>query len=154
MENRISKISQNRNHLKRLTNRDTMHWVVFSITLQYVLGTFESNCLQDTLDEYCRNLGTNDSVHIVGEHSNCEDARFARFDGLKWRCYTQVKSSSESNSCVSSNGDLTKCQDPDETSGFCTRNRILKNIIDNGCQGNSRGIPLFNLGTHSYLFLL
>ena len=97
----------------------------------------ESNCLQDKLDTYCRNLGADDLVDIVGEHSNCNENRFARFDGEKWRCYAKLKSQDESSieSCVSAHGSLIKCQEPDPDFGYCTRNQIIQNMIAFGCEG-------------------
>ena len=87
-----------------------------SIDNAYPVPNAESNCLQDKLDQYCRNLGTDDPVDIVGENANCNDVRFARFDGLKWRCYQQLRTDAESimNSCISPGGRLVQCQDPDD----------------------------------------
>merc|ERR1719402_1530409 len=65
--------------------------------------------LQNHLDTWCKNLGTDDDVVINGEHAACNDNRFARHDGQVWACWTDVVSDTNSYSCVSDDKRMVKC---------------------------------------------
>ena len=87
--------------------------------------------LQNQLDTWCQNLGTDDNVVIPGEHADCNDRRFARHDGQVWRCWTDVVSDTSIESCVSDDKTMVKCGSRGTGGRYCTRNdEILKLIHD------------------------
>ena len=86
--------------------------------------------LQNQLDTWCQNLGTDDDVVIPGENADCNDKRYARHDGERWRCWTDVVLDANSYSCVSDDKSLVKCGSKG-SGDRCTRNdEILKLIHD------------------------
>ena len=93
-----------------------------------ILGQ-NKTCLQSVLNQFCENLGTDDEHIVRGEHSHCNDKRFARFDGDAWRCWTELLEET-SLACVGQDGQLIMCSSPDTSGGKCTRNSQLQAIID------------------------
>ena len=67
--------------------------------LSLVFGSEES-CLQNRIDEYCRNL--------VKENGLCENFEYGRFDGKKWRCYETLGEDAKEQ-CVDDDGQKTSC---------------------------------------------
>jgi len=93
---------------------------------------YANQCVQQTMDNWCRNLGTDDDVEIDGEHSDCNDRMYARFDGTNWRCWDSL-SDNVQKACISDNGELFECKSG--TGGKCTRHHELSMLIDRGCPG-------------------
>ena len=88
------------------------------------------------MDNWCRNLGTDDDVKIDGEHSDCNESMYARFDGLKWHCWDSLSENVEK-ACISDNKELFDCKSG--TGRKCTRHDEIMALIDNGCPGMYHG---------------
>ena len=48
--------------------------------------TDPDHCLQEKLDEYCRNIGLMDGNIVKGERTDCEDRNYARKSGMNKLC--------------------------------------------------------------------
>ena len=100
------------------------------------------------MDRFCEQVGTDDANAVESEHSDCNDRRYARFEGGEWRCWSDLLEDTRL-ACVDEAGELTTCLAPDTAGGKCTRNESLTAMIndrDAACQGspllfNSQGIP-------------
>ena len=73
-----------------------------------VTETDPGNCLQEKLDEFCKNFGIVDDVIVQGEIDECEDSKFARQNGGVWGCYDTV-AETEASECVDNKGELVTC---------------------------------------------
>ena len=82
-----------------------------------IYKTDPNTCIQEYLDEYCRNLGVTDDVLVWGESQACENRNYARFDSSIWSCHRSVSTSTTSISCVDNDGDVVvDCAAADTTS--------------------------------------
>ena len=88
------------------------------------IQSFNERCIQETLNEYCRNLGLLDDQTVPAEHSSFENYNYARFSTTedKWLCYHAILTgdgaSARSTTCVDDQGNFgatgVLCQAPNE----------------------------------------
>ena len=110
------------------------------------------------MDWFCDHLGTDDEHFVETENPDCNDRRYARFDGSRWRCWTDLLEET-SLACVDDDGQLRMCASPDTSGGRCTRNDPLTAMIadrDSICPGNvfPEFLVVFTFSRHTYIMLI
>ena len=107
-------------------------------SLIFAFQSFSERCIQETLNEYCRNLGLLDDQTVPGEHSSYEDYNFARYSITedKWLCYNAILTgndvSARSITCVDNQGNFGStgvlCQAPND--GASQPAPIVDDVVD------------------------
>ena len=91
-----------------------------------------SNCLQDELDAFCRNLQEED----ISENISCSNQRYARFDGVAWRCFSNLRGKQQRTlSCVDELGSLIFCQEGHLQGGSCSLHSRIETLISTSSCG-------------------
>ena len=98
-------------------------------------------CLQPTLDMWCENLGTDDNFEVESEDTDCNNQRFARFDGSIWHCFTDLTDELDL-ACISDNEEMIECNTGDKSNGkYCTRDQTISQWIEDGCLQTTDPLP-------------